>query len=330
MSLHRALARLAKPAAAVGAAVATIIYLAAQPDTPAQATRTQAPVPAEVSLVAAPAASAQTTAASLAPVARAASGPSSKLVAELRSARDWRAFALNARTRPEEGGYFYAMYVSNICGMPIASMPEEAQAANAQAVAKHGTISTVRMELAAKLSGRCSSFSADEASSLYDETRRASENGRDPLMAATRKLRGALNASSDEKQEALKSLLALDDPLALFDGNLLMLVMARSAETKGELWFNGTSYGSDPVKYSTLQVAMAVAGCSSQAPCEVDTHMMLACLGGQFCTDSREDYLRNQFTAQGGMTEAQYAEGLNLAAQMTRAISNKQVSAFVR
>jgi hypothetical protein len=260
------------------------------------------------------------------------SARSSKLVAEFRSSKDWRAFALAAKSRPEEGGYFYAMYASNLCGMGVARMPQMAQQAVASTVAATGTVAPKVMELSERLLARCASFAEGEAASIYRETKESAANDRDPIVTARRKVSAALGESNTELvKETFGSLFMLDDPLAPYTDALLLRAMSKSAGRAGETWFDGTVYGADdPTKLSSLRLATDLAGCTGDLPCELDTQMMLGCLGGQFCTDDREDYLRQQYVRRGGMSKAQFAEALALSNRIRRAVGSGQVEAFVR
>ena len=257
---------------------------------------------------------------------------SSKLVAELEASKDWRAFALAARSRPEEGGYLYAMYVSNLCGMGVVQMPEVPREAIAKTVARTSTISAHGIELAERLMSRCASFAPDEASSVYLETQRMAADNKDPFIAAKREASNALKGSDKQlTREALSNLFALGDSLASYGDLSLLRAMSKSAGGKfGEMWFDGTLYDAeDPVKISSVRLALDLAACSSRAPCDVDAQMIYGCMGG-FCTDSRTELLRNRYVTQGGMTEAQFAEAVALGKRIRRAVDSGRVEAFVR
>ena len=257
---------------------------------------------------------------------------SSKLVAELAASKDWRAFALAARARPEEGGYFYAMYVSGLCGMGVVQMPEVPREAIAKTVARTGTISVHMIELTERFMSRCASFAPEEASSVYLETKSLAADHRDPLIEAKRKASTSLDGSDKQlSRETLRNLFALGDSLASYGDVLLLRAMTRSAGGQfGEMWFDGTLYDADdPVKISSVRLALDLAACSSQAPCDVDAQMIYGCMGG-FCTDSRTELLRNRYVTQGGMTEAQFAEAVALGKRIRRAVDSGRVEAFVR
>ena len=281
--------------------------------TPAPAQRTQE----KASLVAQPRVSAR----------------SSKLVAELAASKDWRAFAFAARSRPEEGGYFYAMYVSSLCGMGVAQMPELPRDVIATTVAKTGTISAHAIELTERLMSRCASFAPEEASSMYLETKGLAADNKDPLVAGHHAASTALKGSDKQlTREALRNVFALGDSLASYSELLLLRAMTKSAGGRwGEMWFDGTLYGADdPVTLSSVRLALDLAACSSLAPCDVDTQMIYGCIGGGFCTDSRTDLLRQRYVTEAGMTEAQFAEAAALGARIRQAVDDGRAEAFVR
>ncbi|MES2633557.1 MAG: hypothetical protein V4669_11330 [Pseudomonadota bacterium] len=259
--------------------------------------------------------------------------PSVKLLAELRESKDWRAFALSARSRPEEGGRFYAMYVTNYCGMGIAGMPEVAREAIANRVATTGTVTPPALEMTNKLSAYCAAFSSsEEATDLFKSVKDAAADNRDPLVAATKRASAALDAKSEaEATSAFKQLFALGDPVAPYFNQMLNRAMRMSAKTdnREDLWFDGKLY-SDVTQRTMLGLAVVAASCSAQAPCEIDIQMMLGCLGGQFCTDSRQDYLRHLYVVPNGLTDAQFAEGLTLAGRVQTRVAERRADAFLR
>lgn len=265
---------------------------------------------------------------------RAASpSPSTKLLAELMTAKDWRAFALSAQSRPEEGGYFYAMYVANVCGMGVAAMHHLAGKAVSDTVAKSSTVSATQMSMMDKLLSQCASFAPNEASDIFQSTKSASADNRDPIVNALVSLSAAL-AKKDAQltKEALRALLELGDPVAPYKDELLVRVMSRSKEAgkPGDLWFDGTLYGiDDPDKVSALRLAISLAACRGQVPCDIDTDVMLGCLGGQICIGTPDDYLRQQYVKQGGMTEEQYAQAVALSARIRQVVTSVAVEALL-
>lgn len=267
------------------------------------------------------------------PPRAARSSPSIKLLAELVTAKDWRAFALSARSRPDEGGYFYAMHVANVCGMGVAAMPQLAGKAVSDTVAKSSTVSATQMSMVDKLMSRCASFAPNEAADIFQSTKSASTDNRDPIVNALVSLSTAL-AKKDAQlsKEALRALLELGDPVAPYKDELLVRVMSRSKETgkPGDLWFDGTLYGiDDPDKVSALRLAISLAACRGQIPCDIDTDLMLACLGGQICVGTPDDYLHQRYVKQGGMTEEQYAHAVALSTRIRQVVTSVAVEALI-
>ncbi len=260
--------------------------------------------------------------------------PSTRLVADFKASKDWRAFAMSARSRPEEGGYFYAMYVANLCGTGVASMPHLARESISNRVAETGTVNSAQIVMTEKFMSRCASFARNEAADLYRDTKQASADNRDPILNALGRVAAALSTKDAQLiRPALAELLALGDPLAPYKDDLLVRVTSRSTEVKnpGDVWFDGNMYGIDDLnRFSTFRLALSLAACSAQEPCEMDLHMMLACLGGQNCAQSREEYLRQQYVNQGSMTEEQYAHAVSLSSRIRQVVANREVEALVR
>jgi hypothetical protein len=227
------------------------------------------------------------------------------------------------------------MLVTNWCSMGVTRLPHLSREAVAAEIAKTGTVTPVRIEMAERLMARCSSFANDEASAMYKEIRDLSADNRDPLVTARRTVRNALKEGNPgATTEALQTVLATGDPMAPYSDMLLTLVMRKSARENGtgSLWFDNVSYSSDdPIKRAVIEAAVASAGCAIDVPlCDVDIHMSLACLGGQYCTDRREDFLRHRYVQDAGLAEVHFAEALALSARIRQAVADKRVGAFVR
>ena len=267
------------------------------------------------------------------PVAGSSPPPSAKLAAEFKAATDWRAFALNARQRPEEGGYFYAIFVLNLCGMDAAAMPELASDAVAAAVAKTGTVTPAALKLTERFSTRCASFVSKEASSLNAEIKTSTSDKRDPLVNATQGLAAAAKGSDPKAiKDALQTLLSLNDPTAPYSSHLLERVMRKSSDAgRRGIWFDGYFYAEDDfIAIANMQIALHLAPCLGDVPCDLDTAMMISCLGGNSCADTPEQYLKQVYVEQGGMTEAQFSQGVALGGRLRQVVVNQEVRAFIR
>lgn len=259
---------------------------------------------------------------------------SQSLVTELGSAKDWRVFALNARSRPGEGGYFYAMYVTNLCSRKIVNMPDLGRDAISTAVRKTSTVTSTMTAMIERFSARCASFSAGEASELYQMIKQISSDQRDPVVNAASNLSVALSLRDRDRAKAsLSELLDRGDPLPLYKDAVLLRVLSfgTANSASGETWLDGKSYvRSSAEEFSTLMLAIDLAACGGEVHCEVDESMMLGCIGGQYCTSSREDYLRHQYISQGGMAEQSFARAVALSARIREIIANRQVEALMR
>lgn len=256
------------------------------------------------------------------------------LVTELASAKDWRVFALSARSRPGEGGYFYAMYVSNLCSRGIVNMPELNRDTIDRAVRNTGTVTSTLLAMIDSFSARCASFAPGEASDLYSNIKQASNDNRDPIIMAIDHLSMALKLRDREMAKAsLRELLEIGDPLPLYKDAMLLRVLRLNSNTNttDEIWLDGKAYSSSNVEeLSVLTLALDAAACGGKALCEVDEYMMLGCIGGQYCTSSREDYLRHKFISQGGMTEKNFSRSIALSSRIQEVISTRRVDSLIR
>lgn len=260
--------------------------------------------------------------------------PSAALAREFGAATDWRSFALNARQRPEEGGHFYAMLVSDFCGMDAAAMPELARDAVSDSLAKTGTVTVATQKLTEKFVTLCAGFLPKEASELYRELKGSSSSSKDPLVNAARALAQAIQgADVRSTRRALQHLLSLSDPTLAHSGHLLEQVMLsnQNAGAKGSLRFDGNSYSAnEPDGLASIGLALKLAACRDGFPCPLDTSMMISCLGGIVCTESREQYLRQVYVEQAGMTDAWFAQATALGGRLRQAVDDQDVDAFVR
>lgn len=259
--------------------------------------------------------------------------PSWKLLGELQRAKDWRAFALSAKSRPEEGGYFYAMYVTNLCGMKVATIQELARDAISTSIARTGTVSPTMIAMTETFMRRCASFAPNEAEEISQNLRTSASDQQDPITRPRQGLIAALKQKNRQSQRAaLDALLALGDHLAIFKDQLLALVMSASPQAKqaSALWFAGRLYGPDDTdSLSIMNLALTMASCVDGAPCELDNDMMLACLGGQFCVDDRQAHLRHRYLVEAGLSNEGFEQAVSLSQRIREAIDRRQVDAFI-
>ena len=258
--------------------------------------------------------------------------PSSRLAREFANARDWRAFALNAKTRPEEGGYFYAQQVALQCATRPPADVSNPELGAAAEVARTGTVSTAVIERMARWTALCAGFTEGEPRALFREMLAAAKDGRDPLLNARQKVLSALSGGGNGEQvkPALSALLALDDSLAIDAGGMLMRVMQQPSGEAFSFWFDGHMYESKDGFDSEVGLASSVAECSGQTFCGVDSELNGACLVGRVCLESRTDFWRDLYVNEYGHTEAQFQKALLLGERMRSAIKAQRVDAFVR
>jgi hypothetical protein len=190
------------------------------------------------------------------------------------------------------------------------SRPDLARNAIANTVARTGTLDAATAEATGRLTTLCGSFSGDEASSLYRDVRQASADSRDPVVNARRNVLAAMNANdSASLRDAARDLFMLRDPLAPFTGELLGMLISKAAGPKASaMWFDGQSFEiEDRMQSSILRLAVDISSCAENVPCDLDTRMVMGCLGNQFCTDKRVDYWKHEYVTQGGMPKEKFA-----------------------
>ncbi len=169
---------------------------------------------------------------------RAASMVSRRLQAELTKSTDWRAFALSAMKRPEEGGLMYARYVTSLCGRDMAAIGQWATSMVELAVQTNGTVSTEQLVAKDRFVSLCAAFSKEEVSQLYNEIREREATSGDPLLAARTDVNTAFSAKDPEAlRAAARRLLQTDDPLALYTHRALQLLMASNRDST--YWVDG-------------------------------------------------------------------------------------------
>jgi hypothetical protein len=261
-------------------------------------------------------------------------GLSHELRKRLSAATDWRSFAFDAVNRPEEGGYFYATYVANLCGRDSAAIANEARTNADQVVRATGSISMERIEAVNKWSTLCASFTRAEVSDFLNALHARAADGRDPLLAARGEVSRLLRSTDrDALRNAVGALLATDDLLALAHENLIGRVMARSpeADRPGGAWFDGRLYAHDTSEFSQLLMAIDLAMCDATAPCPLDDLMLISCTGSVgTCTNDRTEFIRGRYEDAGVDPSAEMPHVLDLTQRIRDAIARKDASAFVQ
>ncbi len=259
---------------------------------------------------------------------------SARLQAELFQARDWRVFVLAAKQRPEEGGYYYAKYIANLCGGNRHALQAKAQESVADAVRTAGTVEPERLKVVEDLASRCASFIPGEAAQIWKELAAKEVDGRDPLVLAERRVLKLLAPSSDPAmhREAATVLLANQDPLLWSQHQLLYHLMAADPQARragGGMFFDGKTYAVDEDGAGELAVAAWLTACGENVRCALDDIMVARCIAGHECAGNARDYLCLDYLANGGTADG-YARILALEQRIRAAVLARSVASFVR
>ena len=205
---------------------------------------------------------------------------SERLQQEFRDAADWRAFAISAMARPSEGGYFYAMRATSLCGRRMDDLTEEGKATIAQSVQKNGTVSSVQLQLVERHGHAMRSVRERRSRSTVSGGRAArGGDGADPLVRAAKAANAAISGGDHgARKAALDLVLATGDPLVASDTDLLRRSMIDKDRT---FWFDGERFevDRDGERLAELLLALKLAACQPNALCPVDDDMTLACIG---------------------------------------------------
>lgn len=258
---------------------------------------------------------------------------SARLQAELFQARDWRVFVLAAKQRPEEGGYYYAKYIANLCGGNRRALQAKAQESVADAVRTAGTVEPERLKVVEDLASRCASFIPGEAAQIWKELASKEADGRDPLVLAERRVLKLLAPSSDPAmhREAATVLLANQDPLLWSQRQLLTHLMSEDPQARkaGGLFFEGKTYTAEDDAAPDLAMAAWLTACGENVRCALDDIMVARCIAGHECAGNARDYLRLDYLANGGTADG-YARILALEQRIRAAVLARSVASFVR
>lgn len=260
--------------------------------------------------------------------------PSKDLQQALVRSFDWRAFTLNAMTRPAEGGYFYAAHALGICGRNIQAVRQLAEKNAVTEIAETGTLDPRVVAIRARLFADCAAFVDGETAQL-SRTLKAkidTENS-DPLTVAEREAIAAIRkASKSEVEAAARKLLALDDPLLLSARNLLYGIATADAEAREKtgLVFNGKliTVAEEP-EYTKALYALQLGACRNDAPCAADDEIRFACAAGRYCPASREADVRHRLSLIGAKT-SDAEQVFEMAASVRRAVQERDIAFFVR
>jgi hypothetical protein len=267
----------------------------------------------------------------VAPALGAAQSISARLNQELATADNLRAFAIQAKARPSEGGVFYARYVADTCGRDLVAIKRLGDVARSKEIEATGTVSSYRLALSDRFVRRCAAFVPGEASALSQDLW-AIPASYDPLTAADR---GMLNAVFSRRGELIRAavakLMEIDDPL-LWTHHRLFELMAQAdpvARRVGGIYFGGVVYGPDHAELKEAASALQLAFCRPGTACEKDDELGLICAVGGACAPDLETKEKNLYMANGGTVEG-WQRALELAQQIREAVASKNVGFFLR
>jgi hypothetical protein len=268
----------------------------------------------------------------IAPMMATAQSISAPLNQEYAAAADLRAFAMQAKTRPSEGGVFYARYAVDICGRDFAVIQRLGAAAMAKEIRATGTVASYRMTLGGSIVNRCAGFVPGEADALYRELA-AAPASHDPLVAADKEMLAAFHSRNPGLiRAAVTGLIAIDDPLLWTHHGLFALVAQSDPEARKEsgVFFGGVVYTSEPDgKLLEANSALELAFCRPGTACAKDDDLRLMCAAGGACAPDLQTRQMNFYMANGG-TEEGWKLVLSMTQQIRDALASKNVAFFVR
>lgn len=263
-----------------------------------------------------------------------AAGLTARLREQMSAAQDLRAFALSAKNRPGEGGYFYARYVANICGRDFTAIGALGAQAIAEKIRTTGTVSTEHLLNADDLPRRCAAFVADEATQIVQEMRSKEATGRDPLLAAERHAFDAFKSrDSQALRTAFEQLARINDPLLWTQHGLYNFIVSGDPEARketGGFYFDGKVYTpAEESAYAETRLALDLGFCHENEPCELDFVSRIVCSSAGNCASDRYAFLKAQYLANGG-DEAGWSRVLVLEKRVRAGVAAGAVSMFVR
>lgn len=254
---------------------------------------------------------------------------SAQLQKELHAARDWRTFALSAQGRPREGGYFYATYAINLCGMNVPEIVKQAKQLAEEEVHASSTVPSERLAAIEAFSSRCASFTDGETGQMWLALKTKSADGLDPLVNARRAIDDAFKSKDvDRIRTAAAELLAMADPLLAGEGEMLRRIMLSNPAGKklGAYWFEGQIYFQDSSEFA---LALQLGLCKESVPCQLDEQVQLSCITGGDCKTDRQGYVLAQYR-QLGDGEAGFSRVLAIADRIRAALEAGRAESFLQ
>ena len=225
---------------------------------------------------------------------------------ELAGSGDFRAFALAAMKRPQEGGYFYARYVAGICGRDFALLGRYAAQAISNEVSQNSTIAASRLTAMESLARNCAGFTSGEASRLVADIEQASDRAADPLLSVeSRALQAVQSRDLDQLRAAFAALARLNDPLLWSQKRLYELIVSsdpEAAKVSGGFYFDGKVYSPDDrAAYTETKFALQLGACRDGEACAIDHLVSFICaVGSGACASDRNAFVKSQYVASGG------------------------------
>ena len=253
---------------------------------------------------------------------------SAQLQMELHAARDWRTFALSAQGRPREGGYVYATYAINLCGMDVPGLVRHAKQLVEEEVRASTTVPSERLAAIEAFSSRCTSFADGEVRQMLDALKTKSTDGLDPLVNARRAIDDAFKSKDvDRIRTAAAELLAMGDPLLAGEGEMLRRIMLSNPAGKklAAYWFEGQIYFQDSSEFA---FALQLGLCKESVHCQLDEQIRLSCITGGDCKTDRQGYVLAQYM-QMGDGEAGFSRVLAIANRIRAALDAGTAESFL-
>lgn len=258
--------------------------------------------------------------------------PSQSLLTEYATSNNLRGFALQAITRPGEGGVFYAKHAANICGRDYAAVTRAGAAALDRQIRSAGTVPGYQLAMMEDLPRRCAGFVPGETSAFLADLKRF-PLAEDPLLAAEEDVRDAARSGRPEAiRAAVLRAMVLDDPLLWTENRLYDAVAQSDPEARKVFGFylNGVVYSEkDGLQHLEASTALDLGFCKPDLPCGLDDELRIVCATGGECAPDREAKARAFLLANGGAPEG-WQRVIALAEQVRSAIANRNVGFFVR
>lgn len=252
---------------------------------------------------------------------------SGKVLSAFNTSKDYRAFAAQARTRPDLGGVFYADIAVNRCKGEAMTRKLTGRAQLDLSDAQDTGTQLARTQAFELIQRRCMYFTdAELAVDLDKPALTPADTSADVIYRASRELsRARASGRGEALRSAYGAILELADPL-LFDQLGLGLITGSTSDGRTAFWFDGIAY---PVMEDPpIAAALRLLPCSLGLECgPTDYSLASSCANGNVCFASREEEVRRTL-ARGD--EARFQEILRWRDTLYDAVRQKRVEAFSR